>query len=175
MARDPIDRWDEDEAKWHRDVHPTDLARLKIWELYGPDPSDYWMLEDWFDADLLTSLADARAVLALAEPPGDFEIVRVTRGDTTITPATLGFDVGYWGSDHFSLIADALLYSRWHSCPPEELAKIAPWASRLNENNLFATAEDAAAYRAWYIQQPWAEEESKDGQFQVIRIDLPAE
>lgn len=174
IARDPIDRWYEGEAKWNRDAGPNDLARLKIWELYGPDPNDHWTLADWFDPDLLANLADAQAVLALTQPPGDFEIIQVTRGDAATTAATLGFDVGYWGSDHFSLIADVLVFCRWHSCPTANLPTLAPWASRLNEHFLFASASDAAAYRTWYMEQDWAEVESHEGQFQVIRIDLPA-
>ncbi len=88
------------------------------------------------------------------------------------TPKTIGFDVGCWGSGHFSLIADAMIIPQWHPCPPQQLGSLESWARVLNDELLFPTAADAEQYRRWYLGQPWAEEEGQPGEFQIIRADL---
>jgi hypothetical protein len=170
VQRYPIDRWWEGETS---DEHaPNFKARRRIHELYGPDPSLYWTQPPWFDADLLPTLDVALEILRLSDEPSKREVVRVTRGAAASTPDTLGFDVGYWGSDHFSALADAVLLPRWHACPPDLLTSVDPWVRTLNEHMLFRTATDAMEYRRWYLEQPWAEEESEPEQFQVIRVDF---
>jgi hypothetical protein len=114
----------------------------------------------------------ASKILALTDTPSDYEILLVTRDEIAPKSQTLGFDVGYWGSDHFSIIADAMVMPRWHRCPKEELDSLAPWGRRLNDHMLFPTVADALEYRGWYLTQPWAETETPSGQFQVIRADV---
>lgn len=169
IQRDPIDRWWEGERD---ERSQNERARRRIWELFGPDPCLGWTQPPWFDPDLLPTLEMAGEILSLTDAPSDREILRVTRNDVAPTQKTVGFDVGYWGSDHFSLVADAMIAPRWHGCPPEHLGSLEPWARALNDHQLFRTAADAIEYRRWYIGQPWAEEESEPGEFQVIRADL---
>jgi hypothetical protein len=170
ISRRPVDRWDEDESQSGVEL-PNAVARWRIWELYGPDPTVYWTQPPWFDADLLPELDIAREILSLADDGRDRELVHVSRGALTISGTTLGFDVGYWGSGHFSIIADALLMPQWHGCPEKDLESLTPWGCSLNGNMLFPTAALASRYRDWYVYQPWAEEESEPGEFQVIRVD----
>lgn len=170
VQRYPIDRWWEGETPG--EDGPNLNARRRIYELYGPDPALQWSQPPWFDPDLLPTLEVAREILRLSDEPSRREVVRVTRGATASTTDTLGFDVGYWGSDHFSALADAVLLPRWHPCPPEQFASIEGWVRALNEHMLFRTAADAMAYRRWYLEQPWAEEESEPEQFQVMRVDV---
>jgi hypothetical protein len=171
FQRDAIDRsWDGDPSAGER--APNYRARCRIRDLYGPDPCLRWSQPPWFDPDLLPSIEVAREFLSLTDAPSDRELLRVTRINVEPTPNTLGFDVGYWGSDHFSLIADAMILPRWHSCPPEQLGSLEPWARILNDNMLFRTAAEAMDYRRWYLCQGWAEQESEPGEFQIIRADL---
>jgi hypothetical protein len=171
IQRDAIDRWWEGEPSAGVRMQ-NDQARRRIWDLYGPDPCLRWTQPPWFDPDLLPTLEIAREILSLTDAPADRELLRVTRNDVAPTPKTIGFDVGYWGNDHFSLIADAMIMPQWHGCPPEELGSLDPWARALNDHQLFRTAANAMEYRRWYLGQPWAEEESGPGEFEVVRADL---
>ena len=170
IQREAIDRWSESERSWTIRV-PDQHARHRMWELLGPDPTSKWAQPPWFDADLLPTVEQAREIHALTEAPTDREIIRLTRGDYALTSRTLGFDIGYWGSDHFSLIGDTVVMPRWHPCPPDELPDLEERTLRLNENLLYPSASDAIAFRAWYLSRPWAEEESPAGQFEIIRVD----
>lgn len=169
ISRYPVDRWRENETPGdERDA----LARLRLWELYDTDPTSRWRQPPWFDPDLLLNLEAAQEVLSLTDAPSERELLRVARGETIPGPKTIGFDVGYWGSDHFSIIADAMVMPRWHGCPAEQLGSLAVWGQRLNKHLLFPTAAGASEYLAWYVGQPWAETEDPAGQFQIIRADL---
>lgn len=150
-------------------------AARRLFELYGPDPTLHWGQPPWFDPDLIDDPVRAREILALTDDPAEHELVYVIRGTATRDARTLGFDVGYWGSDHFSLIADVMVMPRWHPAPPTVLNVLAVWAARLNSMLLFTTAEAAAEYRAWYRAQDWAEHEAPPDQFQIIRVDQPSE
>jgi hypothetical protein len=151
---------------------PNELAELRIHELYG----DYFdSRSDWqagFDGDLLPTLDIAREILELTDTPSDHEIIRVARDDMVPGSKTLGFDIGYWGSDHSSIIADAMIMPLWHPCPEDELGALASWGSRLNDHMLFPTAADAVGYRNWYRTRSWAESEGMPNEFQIIRADI---
>ena len=169
IAREVLDRYDDDEdripgvsANWE--------ARVMIRERLGPDPNMEYVLE-FHDPDLVPDLAFAREVLAATESPGDWEVIRVARETSERTPTTLGFDVGYWGSDHFSLIGDSLLMPRWHPAPPEDFEELRAQATPLNPDVLFETHEDASRFREWYLSKSWAESEVHPAQFQVIRVE----
>jgi len=169
IAREVLDRyWDGEDripgasANWE--------ARVMIRERLGPDPNMKYSLE-FHDPDLLPDLAFAREVLAATESPGDWEVICVARETSERTPTTLGFDVGYWGSDHFSLICGSLLMPRWHLAPPEDFEELRAQATPLNADVLFDTHEDASRFREWYLSKPWAETEGYPAQFQVIRVE----
>jgi hypothetical protein len=170
VSRYPVDRWWEGEPT--AGLRPPDeTARRMIWTRYGPDPTMHWGQPPWFDPDLLGDIDLAHEVLALTDTPDDHEIVRITRGALLTSPRTLGFDIGYWGSDHFSLIADMMVFPHWHPAPREHLGALAHWAETLNGSLLFSTASRAEDYRAWYLAQPRAETEGIPGKFQVMRVE----
>ena len=149
---------------------PDLAARTMIFDRLGPDPSMEYGLES-FDADLLPDLSFAQEVLAATEHAADWEIVHVFRDAHPRSQRTLGFDAGYWGSSHFSLICDSLVMSRWHPPDPDDFEELRARAMALNEHVLFDKADDARAFRAWYLSKPWSETESWPGQFEVIRVD----
>ncbi|MGE5294175.1 MAG: hypothetical protein ACM3VT_05050 [Solirubrobacterales bacterium] len=104
----------------------------------------------------------------LLDQLSSWEIIHVQRDEFLVSDATLGFDIGYWSGDHFSLIADTIVTPMWHPPAPEDWGELLGQLSRLNEHLLFARPEDAAAFRAWYISRPWAETE---GEFCIIQVD----
>jgi hypothetical protein len=168
FSRYPIERW------WEKEP-PGDgrdgKARRRIWELYGVDPTLQWSGASLFDSDLLLTQEVAQEVLSLSDAPSERELLHVVRGETALASSTIGFDVGYWGGDHFSIIADAMVMPRWHPCDVELLHRLEPWSRRLNEYLLCPTATAAAEYLEWYVAQPWAEMIPREG-FQIIRADF---
>jgi len=171
ISRYPLDRWWEKESP---SEERNSLARLRLWELYGPDPTLSWETDSPFDAGLISSPAEADEIRGLTDEPPRYEVVRVTRGTATTSAATAGFDIGYWGSDHFSILCDAMMMVRWHPCPMEDLHFLEPWSRKLNEHMLFAREVDASEYRGWYLRQPWAEAERFPGELQIVRVDETA-
>src|SRR6185295_10537326 len=109
------------------------------------------------DDDILFSLQDAEEVWRLLEKPEDYEIVYVERTHFTSEYDELGYDVGYWGGDHFSLIADAAVMPRWHPPDEDDFLHLAERLRSLNEHALFATPAEAAAFRKYYKSRSWAE------------------
>jgi hypothetical protein len=145
-------------------------ASQLLFESYGEEPALFWQQPPWLDGDAVPSLLVARKVRAATSVPEAFEIVRVELDKDQLSPGGLGFDIGRWGDDHFSILADALIWPTWHPCPREELRTLIPWAGTLNEHGLFASAEAARRYREWYIAQQWTETESEAFEFQPIRV-----
>lgn len=129
------------------------------------------------DEDMLASMDDARQVLLLTDEPSSREIIHVSCPANEPTPSTLGYDVGYWGGDHFSLIADTIVVPRWHPPMPEDFAEVAQELSVLNEHLLFESPAEAAAFRSFYQSKPWAESvlqepaASQQDQFYIIRVE----
>ncbi len=122
---------------------------------------------------ILPSLSDAAKIRSLADDPETWEIIQIARFDESLDGNPLGFDIGYWASDHFSLIADTIVIPRWHPAPPEDFRELKNAMSSLNENLLFDTAEAARSFKEYYKSFPWAEEEMEDGQFCIIRVARP--
>lgn len=169
IARGVLRRYEEGEDQ-DRGVGPEREARVMLLERLGPDPNEEYALE-FHDPDLLPDLAFAREVIAATETPSDWEVIRVARETTKGTPVTLGFDVGYWGSDHFSLIGDTMFMPRWHPAPPEDFEELRAQSEGLNAAALFDTSDAAHRFRDWYLTKSWAEEEGYPAKFQVIRVD----
>lgn len=171
IQRYPLERGEAGPSRTGADLR----AARRMLELYGPDPTVSWKQPPWFDPDLIDDPVHAREILALTDDPREHELAYVVRGTASPDARTLGFDVGYWGSDHFSLIADVFVMPQWHPAPLTVLDVLAVWAARLNSRLLFTTAQAAAEYREWYRAQDWAEQEAAPDQFQIIRVDQPSE
>lgn len=126
--------------------------------------------DDSYDICLIPRLEDALHIHELLDQPSLWELIHVRRDELLASETTLGFDVGYWSDDHFSLIADTIVTPIWHPPALKDWEELAGQLSRLNEHLLFARPEDAAAFREWYISKPWAEE-GEPGEFCIIQID----
>lgn len=126
-----------------------------------------------FDADLLPDLAAARDVYSLLESPAEYEIVQLAREPFVANADCLGFDVGYWGGDHYSIICDSAVRPLWHPPQPECFSELARELSTVNESFLFPRADEAARFRSWYRTQDWAETESRPDEFCIIQVNTP--
>jgi hypothetical protein len=169
IAREVLDRYWEGEIGTPS-ADPNREARVMIRERLGPDPNLQYAIQ-FHDPDLLPDLAFAREVLAATQSPSSWEVIGVARETRDKTPETLGFDIGYWGSDHFSLIGDSMVMPQWHPAPSEDFGELREQAERLNSSLLFDTHEAASRFRDWYLSKPWAESEDHPSEFQVIRVD----
>ncbi len=123
-----------------------------------------------YDSDILESLEQAKEVYALLDQKDNYEIVHLKRFVQDTNSNTLGFDIGYWGGDHFSLICDVAVMPMWHPPLEEDYNEIAPWLKLLNLNVLFDNYNDAQQFKVYYKTKKWAEHEDSD-EFNIIRID----
>jgi hypothetical protein len=126
------------------------------------------------DDDLFSLFESALEVYRVLDIPEQYEIIMVKRQDFEINPNTLGFDIGYWGGDHFSLIADTLVTPMWHGAPEEDYQELRQRLSALNQNILFDNPEDASEFRNWYKNKGWAETEDYEAEFCIIQVDRTA-
>jgi hypothetical protein len=167
----PFTERDDLEAYYHERVENR-AAITKWWELLinKVENEDINSDED-DDDDLLPSIESALEVYRLLDIPEQYEIIKVKRQDFEINPNTLGFDIGYWGGDHFSLIADTLVTPNWHPAPEEDYQELRQCLSELNPNILFNNPEDASEFRNWYKSKDWAETEDREDEFCIIQVD----
>ena len=126
------------------------------------------------DDDVIETLELASFLRGLMPYPDTLEVIYVESGELTETHETLGFDIGYWGGDHFSLIADVAVTPLWHPPSPEAFEAVAEHLLTLNERVLFPDHAEAARYREFYRSQDWAETEFDEAEFRIMRVALPA-
>ena len=124
------------------------------------------------DDDLFNSKEQALEVYKLLDSPVNYEIIYVQRHKYSKSSRTLGFDIGFWGGDHFSLIADTIIVPTWHVPIPKDYKELANRLTVLNDNLLFNSVQDAEDFRNYYKTKDWAETESEAGEFCVIQVDL---
>jgi hypothetical protein len=139
-------------------------AQLKLREIIPEATADI------YDDCLISEAKDAHLIYQMLEDRDNWEIINIRRNNIKTDDTILGFDVGYWGGDHFSLIADVIVTPMWHPPAPDDWAEVAEKLSCLNRNLLFETPEAAAEFKAYYKTKPWAETEYKDD-FCIIQIN----
>jgi hypothetical protein len=137
-------------------------------EILGEPDED---VDSQIDEDLLPSVEDAQNVLSLVDNPIQWEIIHVTKADDIPASNTLGYDIGYWGGDHFSLIADSIIAPHWHPPALDDLDELAQKLSCLNESLLFRSGEDARRFREYYKSKLWAATEVGE-EFCIICVDI---
>jgi hypothetical protein len=150
------------------DVHTEYTARLYFLNRLGGD-----VPEGDFDEDLLPDIHVAGEVFPQLESPERWEIVQLNRESFSTDAECLGFDVGYWGGDHYSIICDSAVRLIWHPPAPECFEELAQQLQPVNEWFLFRSAADAARFRSWYRTQQWAETEMSPDQFCIIQVNKP--
>jgi hypothetical protein len=150
------------------DMRTEQVARRRFAEIQGTE-----LPETDFDDDLLADLPAAREVFSLLTSPKNYEIVEIARAPFIENANTLGFDVGYWGGDHYSIICDSAVRPTWHPPQPECFEELALQLRMVNESFLFPSVESASVFRSWYRTQYWAETESRPDEFCIIQVNQP--
>jgi hypothetical protein len=150
------------------DVHINFAARLRFLKFHERRQR---VID--FDEDLLADYSTAAEVFSLLESPDDYEIVQLVRDPFCNNAECLGFDIGYWGGDHYSIICDSAVRPTWHPPQPECFEKLAKELSLINESFLFPSVETAARFRSYYRTQDWAEIESYPDEFCIIQVNKP--
>jgi hypothetical protein len=156
----------------------TRQARLKMAEIlaYKFEESSKW--RDYQENEaMFLKLEDALRIYRLLGNPDDHEIILARRHDFARTPNTLGFDIGYWAGDNYSIICDTFVRPQWHSAPEEEFHSLTPFASRLNRNVLFDSSEQAQEFLTYYRTTNWGEEDDSfdpklgTSDYTIIQVD----
>jgi hypothetical protein len=150
------------------DVYSNYAACLRFLKIIGDD-----LPKSDFDEDLLPTFSDALEVFSLLETPDEYEIVQLSRYPITNDRQFLGFDIGYWGGDHYSIICDSAVRPTWHPPQPESFESLAKELRDVNEHFLFQSCEAAERFRSYYRTQDWAETEFFPNQFCIIQVCLP--
>jgi hypothetical protein len=119
---------------------------------------------------LIADLALAREAAALAPDTEEIEVVELRREHFVTGAASLGFDVGYWNGDHYSIISDSIVTPTWHPPAPEDFGALASSLRSLNDRLLFPSEADAGAFRTRYLSFPWGEKESEPGEIETIQL-----
>jgi hypothetical protein len=150
------------------DLRTEQAARRRFLDLLGDDVPG-----GDFDEDLLPDYTTSRDVFSFLKSPNEHEIVQVAREPFFADVNCLGFDVGYWGGDHYSIICDSAIRPTWHPPQPECFDELVRQLKVVNESILFPTAESAAQFRSWYRTQNWGETETRPDEFCIIQVNEP--
>jgi hypothetical protein len=160
MGRAPLEPYLGLIIERHRRERGEDVsnltARKRFAEFVGED-----------NGPLIPDLETSRELISLLDKPALWEIIGVSQESLEPTANTLGFDLGWWGSEFYSLIADCAVAPAWHGPPLERLRELAQHLSSLNENVLFPGAANALEFLSYYEGQDWAETDN----FVPVRID----
>ncbi len=99
MGRAPLEPYLGSIIERHRRERGEDVsnltARKRFAEFVGED-----------NGPLIPDLETSRELISLLDKPALWEIIGVSQESLEPTANTLGFDLGWWGSEFYSLIAD---------------------------------------------------------------------
>jgi len=145
-------------------------ARVRMLDFVGRWNKDYFGSVRC----VVPTFENASDLASLLERPSQYEIVRLSQsspGEGCVEDKDLGFDIGYWGSDSYSIICDSAIWPRWHGPYDDVLPELATRLAELNPNCLFQAHEGADRFRTWYRTQDWAEQEGEPGEFCIIKVE----
>jgi len=149
-----------------RDVGP----RIRMLDFVGTSNRDYYGPTRC----VVPTVENAHELMALVDLPSEYEIVRLSQsapGEMCKGDTGLGFDIGCWGSDSYSIICDSAVWPRWHGPAGDVFDELAKQLADLNSYCLFQTYEAAERFRSWYRTRDWAEREGEPGEFCIIKIE----
>jgi hypothetical protein len=164
ISRQPLEGYSSPEERQPDGPIINQAARVRLSEIL-PNPTP-----EYYDDSLIQSIEDAESIYAALKDQACWDIIEIRLGTFCQNGRGMGFDIGYWGGDHFSLIADTIVIPRWHPPDPDDYAELADRLSALNEHLLFDTASTAAEFKTYYKSKPWAETEFEEDQFSVIQV-----
>lgn len=174
VSREPLTPWSSDDDKvLSNDNIPVNIkVRKKFLEVNGQDRNIFDYDEDGWDynKELIASFNDAIEIYSMLDNPAGYEIIEVVRFNWGTECDFLGFDIGYWGSDHFSLISDLVIMPQWHPAAPEDFDELKKHFLSLNEYCLFPNAQVAEDFKNYYLSKSWSESEEYCDEFCIIQI-----
>ncbi len=182
ISRDPLAPWSSEDEKNLRetpelckDLQKELSARKKLRELTRINKSkSSYCYNGWqYNEKLVSSLDEAKEIYGCLCNPGEYEIVELSREPYSTDFKFLGYDVGYWAGDHFSIICDSVLMPQWHPPSPEDITELANQLHGLNKYILFPSLDEAIDFRRYYTSMPWAEQQMFHDDFCIIQIALP--
>lgn len=147
--------------EWIRHDETDRAGRIRLYEFVGDNSLN--------DDSLLASAEEAEEVRLLLDTPSDWETIGVSQVTSTRNAQTLGFDIGWFGGEYYSLISDCVVAPLWHPPYDDDLPELGSQAKALNQQLLFDSTADALAFTDWYKTKPWAESETSP--FVIVRID----
>ena len=147
------------------DMSTEAIARRRFRELLGET-----QFSPDFDDDLMKTETQAREIFSLLDDASRFELLLLRRGEFDPSARLLGYDIGYWGGDHYSLISDSFVAPSWHPPQPDAFQALAEQLRCLNHSLLFPSPEAARSFRSWYRTQDWAETEGHEDEFEIIQV-----
>jgi hypothetical protein len=170
VYRQPLESWDDDYPE-----QDNIEARKKFTRIVGKERNKWILYRDtcYCNKELIDSLEDAMEIHSHLENPPEYEIIEVVRDDFGTEYDFLGFEVGYWAGDHFSLICDLVIMPQWHPPICEDFQELKEYLLRLNENCLFPDVKAAENLRDYYLTKSWAETESYPCEFCIIQMSKP--
>ena len=132
-----------------------------------------WVLEEngLCQDDLIFSYEDMVRTFNKIKNINDYDVIFIRKVSFENNDNLMGFDIGYWGGDHFSIIADTIITPTWHGPLEEDYLELAERLKLLNENLLFGTSKEAEKFKQYYKSKTWAETELYEGEFYVIQVD----
>ena len=142
-------------------------------EIFEPEAQDYIAIleeQNLSDSDLIFEHDEAIKIFTKIIHKQCYDIVCVRNDFFKNNTNVLGFDIGYWDGDHFSLIADTIVIPTWHGPPEKDYDELANKLKSLNENLLFNTFKEADDFKKYYKTKSWAEIEDFEGEFCIIKV-----
>src|SRR5438105_8536678 len=137
LSKDPVvEPWLAGDAEHYRAVDERNTAaRVRFIEIVGSHDLCA------SSPNTLPTLGHARELLNLVDSPLTYEIVRLTKAlpETPRTESHLGFDVGYWDGDSYSILCDSAIWPVWHPPPIDIFVTLSKQLRDLNSHCLFPT------------------------------------
>ena len=142
-------------------------------EIQEPDAQDYLSVleeQNLSSDDLIFDYNEAIKTYTKIVNKNRYDIIQDRKDTFEDNNNILGFDIGYWNGDHFSLIADTIVIPTWHGPLEDDYNELKNKLKVLNKNLLFKTFKEAEDFKKYYKSKSWAETEDIEGEFCIIQV-----
>jgi hypothetical protein len=165
ISREPLAPWSPEDKDEVNELS----ARKQMYEFIAQSGDEWNVPEE----SIIATLDQAQEIRGSLVAPDEYEIVQISLENFEQQFEPLGFDIGFWGGDFFSLICDSVIMPRWHPPDPADFAALGLKLKNLNGNILFNTYGEATEFKKYYQSKNWAETEMYEGEFCIIHLALP--
>ena len=123
------------------------------------------------DIDMLLESSHLNNVINKIISKNRYDPIKISTVNDKKNKKFIGFDIGYWGGDNFSIISDSMLLPMWHGAPKEAWTGLLKFSKKLNNYTLFDNFDDAFEFRSYYLMQNWAEKEMHENEICIQIIE----